>query len=363
MAEIIAGDGTKEPINLGMSLAELDNDGGTTPVDKEEPNDPSTKAPDDGTKIPEGEDGDGTKSEGEDVDKKDNATNNEPDAEADVDPETFFGEVNKLHGFDLAVEYPEDVDPLSPEGVHIRDKALMEHAIKQFDSHLKETDPRAYAYLLHRQSGGDDSSFFSTQESRLPEYSTFKESVDLQRQVLTADLKSKGLDEDVAKAVIDKAIADKRLFELADKAYQAKETAERQALDKAAQEAEAKEAAETKAINDTVSAITDVVMNSKLDAIVIPDAKRAEFAEYVKQHLYYDGEQFFLTKPVNKDTLAEALQTEYFGFVKGNLSELVERKAKTAVVQKLRLGVAKTKQGPKTSDGKGNTGFVALGDL
>lgn len=359
MADIQAGDGTQQIPSLTPSLADLDNDGVVVP--KQEPanpdintdTDPDTgidKVPDDTDKTPD--------KQGDDKQEDDKQTNDD-----EITPEAFFAEVNKLHGFDVAVTYPEGVDPLSPEGVHARDKVLIETVIANTHEQMKAADPRGYAYLLHRQAGGDDASFFEKPSNALPEYSAFKDSVDLQRQVLTADLVSKGLTKEVADAVVDKAIADKKLFDYANNAYQAKEAADKQALDKATADAQAKKDAEEKAITDTLNAITDIVMQSKLDAIVIPDAKRAEFAEYVKQHLYFDGEQFFITKPINEKTLAEALQTEFFGFVKGNLKELVERRAKTQNAQTMRLRASKTNNTTKSSGGGQSSGFVALGDL
>lgn len=284
------------------------------------------------------------------------------DDEADA---AFIESVNKLHGFDdFKVEYPEGLDPLSPEGIHHREKALMEYATNSFDEYLKQKDPRGYAYMLHRQNGGTDEDFFAKPTNAMPDYETFKTNVDLQKQVYTSDLRSKGVDEDLIKAQVEKLEKDGKLFEKSDAIFKAREQADKDLLDRSDKAAKARAAAEEAAIRSTVSTIDDIVNNSKLDNIVIPDAKRAEFGAYLKEHLFFDGEQFFINKPISKETLAKVIQGEYFSFVGGDLKALVERKAKTEVTKGLRIRTQKTQTTPKSGDTPGSkSGFVALGDL
>lgn len=361
MAEQIqGGDGSQQPQNLELSLAELEE----LENKQDDPNKPEEgNEPEEGTgKTPEELEAEAKAAE--------EAAKAEPGTEQvlEEDPaeaEAFITEVNKLHGFDnFKVEYPEGVDPLTPEGIHFREKALMEYVREDYDSTLKQADPRGYAYLLHRQSGKPDEEFFGTETVTLPSYETFKNSVDLQKQLITKDLEKRGVDKEIIDATIEKAVKDGKLFDKADAAYKTVEAAEQKALADAERNATERAQREATAIQQTVDAITDVVMNSKVSNIVIPDAKRAEFAEHIKQHLFFDGENFFLTKPITKDTLAEAIQAEYFGFVKGDLKALVERRAKTQNAERLRINTQKTKTSTKTGNEGGRTsGFVPLGDL
>jgi hypothetical protein len=368
MADITPGDGQAQTTDLGLSLAELEALGDQKVDTKpEETKTPETtdagKAPED-DKKPEG--ADDKKPEGDKTDEEDKGDEKADEPQEDTEATAkFFEEVNKLHGFnDFKVEYPEGVDPLSPEGIHVRDKALIERGQLEMDEYLKKTDPRSYAYILHRQAGGSDEAFFANQTPTLPEYDSFKNSVDLQKQVLSRDLASRGVDQDIIDATVEKAIKDGKLFEKADKAWKGADTAEKTALANAEQAAVARQRSEQAAIKSITDSITDVVMNSKVSNIVIPDAKRAEFAEHIKQHLYFDGEKFFLNKPIDKDTLAEAIQAEYFGFVKGNMKDLVERRAKTQVANRLQINTGKTKTGAKSAADSGSSkGYVPLGDL
>ena len=156
----------------------------------------------------------------------------------DDTPEKFFEDVNKLHGVDLRVEYPEGLDPYSPAGVHHRDKSMMEIGIQDFENHLRKTDPRGYAYMLHRQAGGDDDTFFTNKTFSLPEYDTLKDNIDSQVRLYKSSLVLKGLDEDTAQMVVDKAIKDGVLYNKADEAYKAIELADADSL-KAIEQAQA----------------------------------------------------------------------------------------------------------------------------
>lgn len=376
MAEIQGGDGSATPSNLGLSLQELedlqDAQQNSSSTSSEGAAGSSTGNEGEATKTPEELAAEKAAADQAAADTAKAAENKEGEekegeqAEEDpADTEAFIAEVNKLHGFeDFTVEYPDGVDPLTPEGIHHREKALIEYSQKQFDQYLKDSDPRGYAYLLHRQAGGTDEQWIETKTVSLPEYEAFKNSVDLQKDIISKDLLNRGVDKDIVDATIEKFVKDGKLFEKADTAYKTAEAADKAALAKAEQAATERTQREQAAIKSTVEAITDVVMNSKVSNIVIPDSKRAEFAEHVKQHLFFDGENFFLTKPITKETLAEAIQAEYFGFVKGDLKSLVERRAKTENTNRMRINTQKTKSTSKGSNASGSSsGFVPLGDL
>lgn len=255
----------------------------------------------------------------------------------------FMERVNKLHGFgDLKIEYPENVDPGSEEGVHFREKVLMDKAANDFDEYLKAKDPRGYAYLLHRDIGGDDESFFAKPTVTLPTYEVFKEDVDLQKKLVVNDLRSKGVDEDLITAVVDKAIKDKKLFDKADIIYKATDASEKKALADAEKAVADRQTSEKKAVESVLNLISDIVTNNKTEKLQIPDTKKTAFNEYLKKNLMFDGENFFFVEPLSKDNLTKTIEHKYFAFVGGNLKDLVERKAQTVVTNRFRIGAKKS---------------------
>jgi hypothetical protein len=250
--------------------------------------------------------------------------------------EDFYSQVDKQHGFEsLTVDYGE-TDPLSPEGTYIREKAIIEKAEKNFEQYLKESDPRGYAFLLHRKAGGSEEDFFKTPSVTLPAYESFKNDVDLQKAFFERDLALKGIDPETATMIVEKAIKDNKLFEKSDVAYKAAEKLEKDSLANAEKISQERERFTTQAIGDMTSAIDDIITNSKTASIVIPDAKKGEFSNFVKESMFFDGENFFIIKPLNKENAAEQIQSEYFSFVKGNLADVVKRQAKAENTDRLR---------------------------
>jgi hydroxypyruvate isomerase len=84
--------------------------------------------------------------------------------------------------------------------------------------------------------------------------------------------------------------------------------------------------------------------------IVIPEAKKAEFDTYVRDHLQNDGQQFFVVHPIDQKNLPRLLDAMYFQFVNGNLSDLVQRNAQTQNVNRLRRHVQQNNTPPKSGE-------------
>lgn len=73
---------------------------------------------------------------------------------------SLYEQVDELNGIALEVDY-QGKDPLSPEGVIIREEAIANAAVEDYDAQLKEKFPRAYKFLTHLQAGGKEEDFFN----------------------------------------------------------------------------------------------------------------------------------------------------------------------------------------------------------
>lgn len=280
--------------------------------------------------------------------------------------ETFLADVSKFHGAEIPVEYPENVDPLSPEGVYHRDKAMMKVGIDSFDTHLRQTMPRAYAYLLHSQAGGSDEEFFSKKTISLPDYELFKADADTQIRVYKADLIARGLDPEVAQAQIDQAIKNNKLLEKADMVYK---TSRKQQEDELA----AIEGANSRAQQEFVrqqqalaATLTTHINDGKDMRFVIPDADKEAFTKFVREILEYDNERksFVIVQPVAADKLPRDLESLYFRYKNGDLSKLVQRSAQTEVRRRLHKSVKKAEENVSSSvDTPAERKYVPLGSL
>lgn len=309
--------------------------------------------------------GDGDGNDDDDDDNDDPGGNDDPIESA----KTFLAEIDKLRGEEIPVNWDEYkdkegniIDPLSPEGLLIREKAVEKIAIEKFEKHLMGTDPRAYAYILHRQAGGTDEEFFATKTLDLPDYTEFTNSVDLQQKVYTDDLIRKGVTEKQAKLLAEQAIKDKEIFELADKAYKEQQKAHEKQLDDVAKKLADEQLQYEKSVKVVNSLLEAEISGSGSMKLIVPDAKKAEFNQFVRSHINTADGKFYAVQELTKESLPRILEGLFLNFVNGDLSGIVQRKAQTIATNTLRARLGKEKQTP--SDGTPrHSGKKVLGDL
>ena len=313
----------------------------------------------------EGLNEDGTLQEGYSKDADGNIVKNVPadDNEEEEDDDTFWQDVNKLHGQEIVVEYPEGVDPLAPEGVYHREKAIMAKSVNDFEAHLKATDPRGYAYLLHRQAGGDDESFFSKKTFSLPNYDEFKDNIELQTRLYRQSLVSKGLPEDSVQVLIDKAIKDNKIFDYSDAAYKAAEKEYADELKDIEATNERNRAEYTKSVNLLSQQLNEKIVEGKGLNLIIPDTEKQPFTSFVKEHIEIDNGRFVIVQPIG-DNLDRQLEALYLLYKKGDLKSLIKREAQTTNVRRLSKVIDKSKSSNKPAGAETPPDKVkTLGDL
>jgi hypothetical protein len=253
-------------------------------------------------------------------------------------PEEFWNAVNSITGREIEVDFG-NVDPISPEGVALRENAIVESTEKAFDAYLRESNPRAYAYFLHTQAGGTDADFFGVGQPILPSREDFEANADAQAILLKQDLVDKGVPEDIAQTTVDKYVKDNLLTEKAlaiyDK-YQAEDKKQIELMEKAAAEEQAQFKQQVTAFEQSVA---DTIA-SKVN-LVIPEAKRTAFTQFIKDNTRHSDGKFFFVQPVEATTLDKQIEALYFQFVKGDLKSLIVKQAKALTVQRLRANLAK----------------------
>jgi hypothetical protein len=337
-------------------LAPIEGGDGTndaTPIDPANPANPGEPAESiDPAEPAEGDEGDQGDDQGDD--------------ESTITDEDLvvWKEVDRLRGTEIPVEYGA-VHPNSAEGILLREKAIQKWTVDQWVQELATTDKRGYAYLLHRQAGGRDEDFFNKPTPTLPPYDTFKESIDLQKNLLIADYTAKGIDPEIAEVTVEKLIEKGKLFETAEKVYNSEKSAEDTRI------------ATTKALLDKQQAdytarVTqlDQTLNSTIEeslSIKVPDAKKAGFTQFVRGMIQEtegaDGKpQFVVVQPIEAKEMDKLLQGLYFQFVGGDLNQVIQRKAKTAYLKRIQTQVDKTKQKPN-AQGNRNPQAKTMGEI
>lgn len=318
--------------------------------------DPSTPAP------VEGLNADGTLQEG--YEKLDDGTVQKI-ADVPADEPDFFEAVEKYSGVKIAVEYPEGVDPVSPEGVAIREKAAMELGATNFEKYIQETNPRAYAFFLHTMNGGQEKDFFEGTNSgyTLPAKETLNDSADAQAAVYKYDLTSRGLDEETADAIVAKAIKDNKLLEKSLASYGTIETAQRKQLEDAqrlAKELEEKEKTDITTLNTRVAKAVSEELS-----FVVPETERPVFQKFINDNIRYDNGKFYIVQELGNETLKNQLEALLFQYKKGDLSKVIKKQAATQTAQRLRLQANAASGGKSKDAGMGNSqrGNLSLGEV
>lgn len=315
----------------------------------------------------EGLNADGTLQEGYERDADGKIVKIESTNEDDIEvtPEKFFEEVQKLTGREIPVEYPENIDPLSPEGVAHRDSVIWEMGAQAFEQELAKGDPRAYAYAVHRKAGGTDEEFFNSSASfTLPEKADLEKDADAQAALFRSDLKAKGLDDTMVETLVKAAIADNTLKDKSLKIHDNVIAEQARQQEDIQNKYKAREELINKSINSMLTSIQESM--TKEMSFVVPETNKAEFASFVQSHIQYDEDtnSFVLVESVSKENLKATLDALFFKYKKGDLSAIVSRQAKTKAAQTLRLNMKDNKGLKGGNNNKNNdTDFVPLGSL
>ena len=274
----------------------------------------------------------------------------------------FWKAVEDITGIELEVEYPEGVDPLSPEGVALREQTLANSAVDNYDNHLKETHPRAYAFFLHLQNGGTEESFFEQKAPTLPTRTEFLANLDVQSETVKNSLILKGVPPNVAQATVDAYLKDNILSEEAVKIYDQYEDAQRRQI----AEAELLNSENLRRQKENEKALINTVQEgiTKEMNFVIPQAKVNDFTNFVYDNIRQDNGEYYLVQPINRDSIKTTLEALYLQYVKGDIRSLVERQAKNKAVQRLRLNMEKDSRTKAGVEGVGSSKKnLTLGDI
>lgn len=254
------------------------------------------------------------------------------------DPKNFFDVVEAITGVPIQVDYGE-TDPATPEGMAIRERAVMDHGVSVFEDYIKNSVPDAYAYLLHRQAGGTKEEFFqSNANPSLPTIDIFEASSDLQASLIKSSLVNRGVPEDIAQATVDSFIKANTLKEKSMVIYKELDGAQQAQIaniKKIQEENDKRFNAEVKAVMTTV----DETINTGSIKFIIPDAERTEFANFVKERIRYSEGNFYITQSIAKDnvnTLIESLFIQYSG---NDLKKLIDKEARSVATEKFKFKV------------------------
>lgn len=288
------------------------------------------------------------------------ATDDQSNGQNNVDAvKAFWDTVNKITGEEVEVDFG-DVDPISPEGVALREKAIRDQTATQFEKYLQEKDPRGYAYLIHRENGGSDEDFFNANRNDLvlPTDEELEKSVDAQTKVIKSDLKDKSLPDDIIELTIKHYIQNNLLLEKSKESLGNIKAGQEAYLESIKQKANLAEQEFNNKSNLLVNTIKNVI--EKEVGFVVPETKKQEVLNYIQERIRYDEGKFYIVNEVNDSSLKTLLESQVFNYFQGDLKKIVTRQAKTIATQALRLNIENSKSTQQGTDGTKNTGGKPL---
>lgn len=275
----------------------------------------------------------------------------EDEEEEEEKPEDFWKAVENITGLPVDVDFG-DVDPISPQGVALREKALAEKAVDEFLNKLEESQPKVYKALEHALAGGDLEDLFTPGEKDYSKVVLKDDDEEHAKMILADFYTKKGLDpKRVNRMIANDEESEEGLVENAKGALEQMKTAQDREKNQvmAAQQAQAEK---QKAMDAKMLASVDGIIGSgKIASFLIGSKNEAkEFADFVRQGLQRDGKGGYLfITPLDPTNLEKQLQAEYFKYKKGDLTKLISAKATTVNAEKLRLKLEKEKKTAKST--------------
>ena len=279
--------------------------------------------------------------------------------------QTFYEAVTNLTGVELDVDYG-DLDPLSPEGVAKRETTLAEAAIASQMDYLEKNYPRAYKVLQHEANGGSFEDLFKPGFKDYSKIELEEENTEQHKIVLKDYYLDKGMSEARAVRMIEgDEDAEGGTFaaatEVLKERVNTQETQEKKVLN------DQKETADIQKEQDNTmrGIVGDIATSGKIGNFQIGKAEQKEFTNYALQSIRRDGKGgYSFVLPLDGKSINTVMEQAFFSFKGGDLSKLVEAKAKTKTAQRLKLNLktsekkeSSTEGAPKKKDSKSLSGF------
>ena len=284
--------------------------------------------------------------------------------EGGEDEGSFWDDVDKLRGEAIEVDFG-DIDPDTPEGALLYEKAVRLDELNKFEQYLETNHPRAYAYLSHVMDGGKEEDFFETagKPVTLPTEAELENDTKAQEAIVTQNLRAKGNSDKVISTVIKTAIVDDELEEMAKAALKEESDKEANAL-KAVHDRTEKDTKERQAQIDSMTKfVSELTATGKLDNITIPEKDRVPFAKAINGAIRYENGKFLAVTELTQENILEVFKEKFFGFKKGNLTDLIEQSARAENTKRLKRSIPDGQKKPPLNGQEHKNNFVSLEDM
>ncbi len=260
----------------------------------------------------------------------------------------FFEQVEKITGREVEVDYG-NVSPLSPQGVALREKALVDSTLDSWLEEIETKFPQVFQALQYANNGGDPAELFTQTTSRDYTRVELKEDdTDLAKQILKEYYQAKGVksEEKIKKLIETDEDSESGIVKEAQSALAEMRTEQEEQRNQTLTAQKAKADEQKKRDTVLVTAIDEVLESRQLGSFKIIDKMEArQFKDFVLKNVRRTGEgKYEFATPVDATTLQNALQYQFFQYKGGDLSKIIQQKAASENAAKLKLKL-KSEQG------------------
>lgn len=309
--------------------------------------------------------------EEEDVkDKTKTGDESEEEEEEEDDSETatkFFEQVEKITGRELDIDYG-DVNPLSPQGVALREQALVESTLDNWLEEIETKFPQVFQALQHANNGGNPAELFTQTAGRDYTKVELKDTdEDLAKDILKDYFKGKGVksEEKIKKLIEAYEDSENGLVKEAQIALDELRAEQEDQRSRVIEEQKKKADEQKKKDSLLVTAIDEVIESKKLGNFKITDRVEArQFKEFlIKSVRRTTNGGYELATPVDSQNLEKILQYQFFQFKNGDLSKIIQQGAATVNAEKLKLKLKTEQSKTKKNTNEERQGKLSLKDF
>lgn len=273
----------------------------------------------------------------------------------------IFEFLNESFGFlPEGIENTEDVPTALKDYISSYSK---DQTNKAFDDWQK-ANPRAAAYALHLSQGGADEDFFvSPKDQNLLSLELSEDNDLVNKSVVKQGYLDQGIDEETALRLIEMDEEAGKIFDKA-KGFQEKAIATHQAAQKEAEtKAIERNTRNTQIVGEFSDAFQELLSSKKIGNFNIKNDEEAlAFAKFFKDNISFDQQEgkFYTKQSIDTKNMKGVLESVFFAFKGGDLSNYVKSVANTKRVKGLGRKVTKA---PKGGSSGGGSNVLTLNDI
>lgn len=281
------------------------------------------------------------------------------------DSSEFQSEVETLTGIKLDVDLGSTpID--TAEGLTKYMNAHSDAKIAEFEQALANNFPNAYKALQIEMDGGNAADYFKVSpNNELQDYTAmeFKEDDTQQlKQIIADSMHLKGVDESDIQDFVKLAEDTNKLAEKGKKelAYLQKHQTEYRANYEA--EVAQQRQVEDETMGNMANYLDDRVKGGTLGNFTVPDNDKAKFSAHLRNNVYFDKGEFYITKKLGNENIDDILKQEFFNYRNGDIVDLINKGAS----KKLSLKLKKQIQTSNSNIGgskEGLKGYKTLGEV